>query len=639
MRIPLQLIVPSHTLKTVDSYALVDSGADISCIDYDFVKKHQLPTVKLEEPIRSRNADGSLNKKGDILYSCTLFTSIEGITQKVIFHVMSLKDNVILGLPWLRTTNPTIDWSSRTLSIDESVDESKFLFASHETDYKRHNSFFKAPARPPRHVNVNAITDSRLFEYNQWEEESAYINRAHENRTLHRIIRCGSRFIPMGSPIIARLTTATELAAAAEAAKPKTILPSEYSQFSSVFTKETADHIPPSRPYDHEINLTDSFTPKVGKLYPLSPDERLATEEFLDENLRSGKIRPSNSPQAAPFFFVKKKDGGLRPCQDYRYLNEHTIRDAYPLPLISDLVDKLRDAKVFTKFDVRWGYNNVRIKDGHQWKAAFVTHKGLFEPTVMFFGLTNSPATFQQFMNDSFRDMIAEGWLVIYMDDLLIFSPDATTHEERTKRVLQRMTDLDLHLKLEKCKFAADEVEYLGMIVKPGQLAMDPVKLDGIAKWPTPAKVKDVRSFLSFANFYRRFIPDYSNVARPLIDLTKKNLQWNWTTACQNSFDSLKFLFLSKPVLHLPDLSAPFAIATDASKFASGGILLQTDSNGDWHPCSYLSQSFSQAERNYDIYDRELLAVIRALKSFRHYLHGSPFPIQVFTDHKNLTYF
>ena len=155
-------------------------------------------------------------------------------------------------------------------------------------------------------------------------------------------------------------------------------------------------------------------------MYPLSPNEWKATEDFLDENLTSGKIRPSNSPQASPFFFIKKKDGGLHPCQDYRYVNKHTIRDAYPLPLISDLVDKLRDTKVFTKFDVRWGYNNVRIKDGHQWKAAFVTHKGLFEPTVMFFGLTNSPATFQRFMNDSFCDMIAEGWLVIYMDDLLI---------------------------------------------------------------------------------------------------------------------------------------------------------------------------------------------------------------------------
>ena len=238
----------------------------------------------------------------------------------------------------------------------------------------------------------------------------------------------------------------------------------------------------------------------------------------------------------------------------------------------------------------------MRIKDGHQWKAAFITHKELFKPTVMFFGLTNSPTTFQRFMNDSFHDMIAEGWLVIYMDDLLIYFPDTTLHEECTKHVLQCMTELDLHLKLEKCKFTADEVGYLGMIVKPGQLAMDPVKLNGIASQPTPTKVKDVCSFLGFANFYRQFIPDYSNVAHPLIDLTKKNLTWNWSPSCQSAFNNLKCLFLSKPILHLPDLSAPFAVATNASKYTSGTILLQTDSNRDWHPCSYLSQSFSPAE-------------------------------------------
>ena len=242
-------------------------------------------------------------------------------------------------------------------------------------------------------------------------------------------------------------------------------------------------------------------------------------------------------------------------------------------------------------------------------------------------------------MNDSFHNMIAEGWLVIYMDDLLIYSLDTTIHTEQTKRVLQHMVKLNLHLKLEKCTFAAATVEYLGMIVKPGQLAMDPVKLNGIAQWPISSKVKDIRSFLGFANFYRQFIPNYSTIARPLIDLTKKNLPWNWTPSQQQAFDHLKYLFLSQPVLHIPNLSSPFAIATDASKYASGAILLQTDSNGEWHPCSYLFQSFFPAEQNYDIYDRELLAVIRALKTWRHYLHSSPFPIQVFTDHKNLTYF
>ena len=168
---------------------------------------------------------------------------------------------------------------------------------------------------------------------------------------------------------------------------------------------------------------------------------------------------------------------------------------------------------------------------------------------------------------------------------------------------------------------------------------MDPVKLDSIVKWPPPTKVKDVRSFLGFANFYQRFIPDYSNIARLLIDLIKKNIPWQWDTLHDKAFSTLKSLFLSQPTLQLPDPSHSFALAADVSKFASGTILLQTDPNGDWHPCSYLSQSFSSTERNYDIYNRELLAIIRALKTWCHYLHGSPFPVQVFTDHKNLTFF
>ena len=242
-------------------------------------------------------------------------------------------------------------------------------------------------------------------------------------------------------------------------------------------------------------------------------------------------------------------------------------------------------------------------------------------------------------MNDFFRDMIAEGWLVIYMDDLLIFTPDEAIHIQRTRQVLQWMTELNLHLKLEKCQFASTEVEYLGMIVKPGQLAMDPVKLDGITSWPTPTKVREVCSFLGFANFYCHFISNYSTVARLLLNLTKKDHRWDWTLEVQTSFDNLKWLFLSKPILQLPDFSKLFTIATNASRDASGAILLQTDSNSNWHPCSCLSQTFSPAERNYDIYDRELLAIIRALKSRQHCLHGSPFPVQVFTNHKNLTYF
>ena len=195
----------------------------------------------------------------------------------------------------------------------------------------------------------------------------------------------------------------------AEAAKPRKTLPAEYAKYAQVFSKEATDYVPPSWPYNRTITLDKSFIQKIGKLYPLLVNEWAATDKFIDKNLHSGKIHPSKSPQASPFFFVKKKDGGLHPCQDYRYLNSHTIQDTYPLPLISDLINKLKDAQVFTKFDIWWGYNNVCIKEGDRWKAAFITHCGIYEPTVMFFRVTNSPPTFQRFMSNSFWDMIAEG--------------------------------------------------------------------------------------------------------------------------------------------------------------------------------------------------------------------------------------
>ena len=394
-----------------------------------------------------------------------------------------------------------------------------------------------------------------------------------------------------------------------------------------------------SRPYNHPILLDETFVPKIGKVYPLSPDEQKATDDFIEENLRTGKIRPSSSPQASLFFYVGKKDSGLRPCQDYQYVNKHTIKDTYPLPLISDLIDMVKDATIFTKFDIQSRYNNIRIKEGDQWKAAFITSKGLFKPTIMFFGLSNSPATFQRFMNNSFKDMIAKGWLIVYIDDMLITAANKKENIKQTKRILQRMKELDLHLKLKKCKVGVKEVDFLGLVLWPGEIAMDPTKLYGIAEWPIPAKVKDVQSFLGFTNYYRRFIGDYSNIAWPLIDLTKKNQEWKWSPSCQKAFDQLKEEFSKQPILSLPDLNKPFAIATDASKGASGEILLQADSNGEWHPCSYLSQSFSPVKRNYDIYDWELLAVIWGLKTWKHYLQGSPFPVKVFTDHKNLLYF
>ena len=366
MQIPVQLIVLLHSIKVINTQALVDSGTDISCIDQHFIRKHNLSTTKLPVPIQARNANHFHNKNSDIQYTCDLFIDIQGLTQKVTLHVMTCgKENIILGLPWPKKANPTIDWTTQTLKFDESIDKSWDLYQHHTADVTWHQSHYWPTPRLSKHINVDMIKKDHLSSYLNQETESKYIHRVLNNRAIHWIIRCGSRFLPSDSPVITRLTTATELAIVIEKAKPKPSLPPEYTPYASVSLKEATDHIPPFHSYDHEINLDETFKPKIGKVYSLSTEEQKATEDFLDENSRTGKIHPSNSPQVSPFFFVKRKDSGLHPCQDYRYVNKHTVCDAYPLPLISDLVNKLQGVKVFTKFNNRWEYNNVWIKDRH----------------------------------------------------------------------------------------------------------------------------------------------------------------------------------------------------------------------------------------------------------------------------------
>ena len=264
---------------------------------------------------------------------------------------------------------------------------------------------------------------------------------------------------------------------------------------------------------------------------------------------------------------------------------------------------------------------------------------GLFEPTIMFFGFCNAPPTFQAFMNHIFADMIMEKWLKIYMDDLGIHTKDdLILHHERTWRVLQRLREHRLSIKLSKCVFDAPRMEFLGMIIGQGEVRMDEKKLGTIKEWKPPTSVKGIRSFTRFANFYRKFILDFSNIVAPLNLLTQKGEPWVWTQLQQWVFECLKHIFSSTPVLRIPDVTRPFSVMTDASLLAAGAVLMQKDENSDLHPCAYFSRTFSSAQHNYDIYDRELLAVILALEEWRQYLQGTAHPITIITDHKNLSY-
>ena len=552
-----------------------------------------------------------------------------------------------MGLPWLKQYNPKINWEKGTLDLDASQIKPTFneiLTQQHE------NERAEVPEIPLEEIEptlLNAIVEGRSSINIKEEQNDLEIDLLHmhlNNKTVTDELQAYSDLSltaeePVWIQVKTSISQQLQHDADKETDKPKVKLPERYNEFQSVFDKATSERLPEHKSWDHAIDLKPDFVPRDCKVYPLTLEEQNKLDEFLEENLRKGYIRPSKSPMASPFFFISKKDSSnLRSIQDYRRLNEGTIKNRYPLPLVSDLLDKLKGAKYFTKLDMRWGYNNVRIKKGDEWKTAFKTNRGLFECLVAFFGLCNMPSTFQAMMDEIFIEELNDGWLLSYIDDILIFSKTLEEDTARTRQVLQKLKKNDLYLNLEKCAFGVTQCDYLGLIIRENEIAMDPTKLEGIAKWPTPTTVKQVRSFLGFGNFYRRFIGHYADLARPLNDLTKKDQKWEWTERHQKSFDQLKAEFMKSPVLQMPDQTKPFIIEADASKWATGAVLRQQDINGNWHPCGYISHSFDATERNYEIYDRELFSIIRALETWRHYLLGSPFPTVILSDHKNLTY-
>ena len=274
-------------------------------------------------------------------------------------------------------------------------------------------------------------------------------------------------------------------------------------------------------PWDHTIDLKDTFKSKKGRIIPLSPQEQEEVTMFLDNQLKTAYIRPFKSSQTSLVFFVLKKYGKKCMVQDYQYLNESTVKNNYPLPLIGQLVDKLQGSKLFMKMDLKWGYNNVRIKEGDEWKAIFVCFQEGFKPLVMYFRLCDFPTTFQAMMNEIFADM--DDVVVVYIDDLMIFikTDNQAEHDGIVLEVLHCLEENDLCVKPKKCMFCATEVDFLGMIFGCDGISMDQTKVKAILNWPQSKNIKGVRSFLGLANFYWRFIRDYVCIACPLHDLTK----------------------------------------------------------------------------------------------------------------------
>ena len=618
----MQIVTPN---LSVHSYGLVDSGASaLGFIDAHYAHIHRLPLTPLERPREITVVDGRTIESGKITHVAHVVLKIEGHRETVPLFVTKLGHYpVVLGIKWLQLHDVTTRWGANLAFFNSNYCKKSCLSEKNSAivpgiievpdtiDYKTATSCTETVGTDTRPLNISMVG-------------AAPFNLL-SKRKNHEVFAVSLRDIDKALEVKPEVD-------------PATILPPEYHEFLDVFSKRESDTLPAHRPYDCVIPLQPGKEPPFGPLRNMSQDELRVLKKYLEENLSKGFIRASSSPAAAPVLFVRKPQGGLRFCVDYRALNEMTVKNRYPLPLIRETLDRLSHARYFTKLDIIAAFNRLRMKEGEEWKTAFRTRYGLFEYLVMPFGLHGAPAFFQHYINDILREYL-DIFCTAYIDDILIYSNTLGEHKGHVRKVLSALRSAGLQVEITKCEFHVEEVLYLGMIVGRYGIKMDPAKVAAIKEWATPINVKDVQSFLGFANFYRRFIRGFSEIAAPLTALTGKKTVWEWTPQCQLAFENLKVLFCTAPVLALYDPDLECVVETDASDHVSAGVFSQRGSDGLIRPIAFFSKKHSPAECNYEIYDKELLAVVLAFQEWRAELEGSPHPVKVLSDHRNLEYF
>ena len=632
----VKLPIKVHSFKgQAEEVALIDSGATESFVDFKTVARLRLGTKRLPQKRPIRNIDGTSNQSGDITHYCDLLVSRGDKKEKTRFYVTNLgNDRFILGYPWLAEFNPQIDWPSATMIGDPIKMETLLR-------HRLSKRVEDARARRTEITNTEFIRAAR--------EE--VITQLEDGDELYMAIK----YVNGETLKIRKTTLAQQMAEKAyDPAKVNSeqTIPVVFRRHWRVFSEQEARQLPPHRPWDHKIKLKPDAPDVINsKVYPLSKDEQKVLDEYLDDNLEKGYITASSSPYGSPTFTVKKKDGTLRIVHDYRRLNEYTVMDVTPLPRIQSILEELRGKTLFSKFDIRAGYNNIRIASEDTYKTGFKTSKGLFEWIVMPFGLCNAPATFTRMGNDILRPLYAKYPQKFrhYMDDCIVMTGpgEEALHRQICRDYFDILEKHSLYLKPAKCEFFKKEIDYLGIRVKNGELMIDPAKIAGITEWPTTLNtVKEVRSTLGLLGYHRQWIPNFARIAKPLTDLLQKGREFAWDAACESAVRTLIGLVTSEPVIVPPDTEQQFILYVDASQFATGAILYQADkARSDkrgkplLRPLGFNSQTFNKTEQNYPIYDRELLAVIRGLRCWKHLLRNTVYPVLVITDHANLQYY
>jgi hypothetical protein len=385
--------------------------------------------------------------------------------------------------------------------------------------------------------------------------------------------------------------------------------------FANIVVDELPNSLPPIRGIIRHIDLIPGASLPNKVAYKLTPRENEEVKNQVQELLDKGLVRESLSPCAVPTMLSPKKYGGWRMCTDSRAINKITIRYRFPLPRMDDLMDCLSGANFFSKIELKSGYHQIRMREGDEWKTAFKTNEVLYEWLVMPFGLTNAPSTFMRLMNEILKDFIGK-FVVVYLDDILIFSRTKEEHLRHLTLVMRRLQQEKLLINLKKTSFMKTKLIYLGFVISSNELKMDPEKLKAIKEWSSPRSMFEVRSFHGLASFYRKFIRDFNGICAPMMDTIKKKQKYfKWTEEAERSFNTLKKKITKRPIMVLPNFEKTFQVRCDASGVAIGEVLSQ-----DNRPVSYFSEKLNETKIKYSTYDKEFYAIIQALKKRRHYL-------------------
>ena len=621
--------------------ALLDSGACNNFISLQLVKELGLPSRQLRQAFTVKSASGTHITVASYVRVKLCFN---GLSLRMALRVAAMSPPLILGMPFLQAYNPVIDWRNSTVELSLRGKRHKLtalncrekpitmLDASAATDFKESSGEEEEPQVTKLSVNstanANDCASPELSRMSELENEDqlflCWLTPVENDKVTQPLnsMKLDNKCYP--------LEEKSQESLGSLSSEIQTVL----NEYSDVFQPPPPE-LPPDRGIAHKIRLFTGAQPPAHRIYRMSPTEELELQKQLKKYLDAGWIEKAQSPFGAGVLFAKKKDGSYRLCIDYRSLNKLTIKDKYPLPRIDESLDGMKGSVRFTKLDLTSGYHQVRVDPADIHKTAFQTKYGSYQFRVLPFGLCNAPATFQRLMNTVLEPYL-NSFVKVYLDDTVIHSSSVRNHAQDLRKVLQTLRENQLFCNLKKCEFDKAEINFCGFKVSKAGIRPQMEKVKLINTWPKPTCQKDIRAFLGFCGFYRKFIPSFAKTAAPLTELLQNEVPWQWNQSEQQAFAELQKALSENALLVLPDPKLPYYLFIDASNQAIGATINQKDENGVLQLIACSSRKLSKAERNYPTQEKELLSLFYHLNHWRHYLLGAK--TYVSTDSSAMTW-